>query len=95
MLQERSPAEVQAEVKTEQTRRFVRHARRITRRKFTPEEKVPIVLEGFRGEVWVRELCRREGIRPNVCYASLKDFIEAGRRLAACALQGILPQERT
>jgi transposase len=40
---------------------------------------VRIVLEGFRGEVRVRELCRREGIRPNVYYAWLKDFMEAGK----------------
>ena len=63
MLQERSPAEVQAEAKTEETHQFVRQVRRVTRRKFTPDEKVRIVLEGFRGEVRVSELCRREGIR--------------------------------
>jgi transposase len=79
MPQERSPAEVQAEAKTEQTRQFVRQVRRVTRRKFSPEEKVRIVLEGFRGEVRVSELCRREGIRPNVYYAWLKDFMEAGK----------------
>ena len=38
-----------------------------------------IVLEGFRGEVRVSDLCRREGIRPNVYYAWLKAFMEAGR----------------
>jgi len=81
MSQERSPAEVQAEAKTEQTRQFVRQVRRVTRRKFSPEEKVRIVLEGFRGEVRVSELCRREGIRPNVYYAWLKDFMEAGKAL--------------
>jgi transposase len=79
VVQERSPAEVQAEAKTEETRQFVRQVRRVSRRKFTPEEKVRIVLEGFRGEVRVRELCRREGIRPNVYYAWLKDFMEAGK----------------
>jgi len=79
MPQERSPAEIQAEAKTEQTRQFVRQVRRVTRRKFSPEEKVRIVLEGFRGEVRVSELCRREGIRPNVYYAWLKDFMEAGK----------------
>lgn len=79
MAQQRSPAEVQAEAKTEQVRQFVRQVRRVTRRKFSPEEKVRIVLEGFRGEVRVSELCRREGIRPNVYYAWLKDFMEAGK----------------
>jgi transposase len=79
VVQERSPAEVLAEAKTEQTRQFVRQVRRVTRRRFSPEEKVRIVLEGFRGEVRVSELCRREGIRSNVYYAWLKDFMEAGK----------------
>ena len=60
MPQERSPAESQAEAETEETRQFVRRVRRVTRRKFSPEEKVRVVLEGFRGEVKVSELCRRE-----------------------------------
>jgi len=77
--QERSSAEIQAESETEETRQFVRRVRRVTRRKFSPEEKVRVVLEGFRAEVKVSELCRREGIRPNVYYAWLKDFMEAGR----------------
>jgi transposase len=77
--QERTPAEVRAEASSDETRQFVRRVRRVTRRKFTPEEKVRIVLEGFRGEVKVSELCRREGIRPNVYYAWLKDFMEAGK----------------
>ncbi len=79
MPQERTPAEVRAESSSDETRQFVRRVRRVTRRKFTPEEKVRIVLEGFRGEVRVSELCRREGIRPNVYYAWLKDFMEAGK----------------
>jgi len=74
-----TPAEVRAEAGTEGTRQFVRRVRRVTRRKFTPEEKVRIVLEGFRGELRVSELCRREGIRPNVYYAWVKDFMEAGK----------------
>jgi transposase len=86
MPRERSPAEIEAEARTEQPRQFVRQVRRVTRHKFSPEEKVRIVLEGFRGEVRVSELCRREGIRPNVYYAWLKDFMEAGKaRLQADA----------
>ena len=50
-----------------------------SRRKYTPEEKVRIVLEGFRREVAVNELCRREGIKPGAYYAWTKDFIEAGK----------------
>ena len=49
------------------------------RRKYTPEEKVRIVLEGFRREVAVRDLCRREGIKPGAYYAWTKDFMEAGK----------------
>ena len=79
MPKKRSAAEMLAEAGTEETRQFVRRVRRVTRRKFTPEEKVRIVLEGFRGDLRVSELCRREGIRPNIYYAWLKDFMEAGK----------------
>jgi transposase len=68
-----------AEARTEETREFVRRVRRIARRRFSPEEKVRIVLEGFRREVSVNDLCRREGINPNTYYAWLKDFMEAGK----------------
>jgi transposase len=74
-----SSATAEAESKTEETRSFIKQVRRITRRRYTPEEKVRIVLEGFRHEVPIRDLCRREGIRPNVYYAWLRDFIEAGK----------------
>ena len=70
---------LEAEFHTEETRSFIKQVRRITRRKFTPEEKIRIVLEGFRHEVPIRDLCRREGIRPNVYYAWLRDFMEAGK----------------
>ena len=79
MPQEHTPAEIKAEASSEETKQFVRRVRRVTRRKFSPEEKVRVVLEGFRAEVKVSELCRREGIRPNVYYAWLKDFMEAGK----------------
>jgi len=49
------------------------------RRRYTSEEKVRIVLEGFRREVAVRYLCRREGIKPGAFYAWTKDFMEAGQ----------------
>jgi transposase len=68
-----------AEARTQQTRGFVRQVRAAARRKYTPEEKVRIVLEGFRREVAVNELCRREGIKPGAYYAWTKDFIEAGK----------------
>jgi transposase len=64
---------------TDKTRDFIHTIRRVTRRKFTPEEKIRIVLEGFRRELTVADLCRREGIRPNVYYSWCKDFMEAGK----------------
>ena len=83
MFEETAGAIAEAESKTEETRNFVKRVRRITRRKYTPEEKIRIVLEGFRHEVPIRDLCRREGIKPNVYYAWLRDFMEAGKtRLA-------------
>ena len=83
MFEEASGAIAEAESRTEETRGFIKRVRRITRRKYTPEERVRIVLEGFRHEVPIRDLCRREGIKPNVYYSWLRDFMEAGKtRLA-------------
>ena len=79
MFEEASSALAEAESKTEETRSFIKQVRRITRRKYTPEERVRIVLEEFRHEIPIRDLCRREGIRPNVYYAWLRDFMEAGK----------------
>ena len=79
MSQESLNTTLEAESRTEETRSFIKQVRRITRHKFTPEEKIRIVLEGFRHEVPIRDLCRREGIRPNVYYAWLRDFMEAGK----------------
>ena len=69
----------QAEARTAETKQFIRDIKRITRRRFTAEEKIRIVLEGFRRDTPVRDLCRREGIRPTTYYAWLKDFMEAGK----------------
>jgi transposase len=68
-----------AEARTQETRGFMQQVRVAARRKYTPEEKVRIVLEGFRREVAIRDLCRREGIRPGAFYAWTKDFMEAGK----------------
>ena len=57
----------------------VRDIRRRTRRKFSAEEKIRIVLDGLRGEMSVAELCRREGIAANLYYRWSKDFLEAGK----------------
>ncbi|MFQ5826068.1 MAG: transposase [Dehalococcoidia bacterium] len=68
-----------AERRTQETRGFVRQVRAAARRKYTPEEKIRVVLEGFRREIGVRDLCRREGIKPGAFYAWTKDFMEAGK----------------
>jgi len=68
-----------AEARTQETRGFIQQVRIASRRKYTPEEKVRIVLEGFRREVAVNELCRREGIKPGAYYSWTKDFMEAGK----------------
>jgi transposase len=69
----------QAEARTQETKQLIRDIKRITRRKFTAEEKIRIVLEGFRRDTPIRDLCRREGIQPSTYYAWLKDFMEAGK----------------
>jgi len=58
----------------------VKEIRRQTRRKFTAEEKIRIVLEGLKGEASIAELCRREGIVANLYYRWSKDFLEAGKK---------------
>lgn len=58
----------------------VREIRRKTRRRFSAEEKIRIVLDGLKGEDSIAELCRREGINPNLYYNWSKEFLEAGKR---------------
>src|SRR6201985_2346662 len=57
----------------------IRNIRRATRRHYSAEEKIRIVLEGLRGEESIAELCRREGINPNMYYKWSKEFLEAGK----------------
>ena len=61
-------------------KKTVRDIRRHTRKQYSAEEKIRIVLEGLRGEDSIAELCRREGINPNVYYRWSKDFMEAGKK---------------
>ena len=68
-----------AQERSEETRSFVRTVKAATRRRYTPEEKIRVVLEGFRREVTVNDLCRREGIKPHSYYAWTKEFMEAGK----------------
>ena len=58
----------------------VREIRRRTRKKYSAEEKVRIVLEGLRGEEKIAELCRHEGIHQNMYYKWSKEFLEAGKQ---------------
>ena len=69
-----------AEERNQDTQRFVRQVRSATGRKYTAEEKIHIVLEGFRREVSVNELYRREVIKPNNFYSWTKEFMEAGKQ---------------
>ncbi len=68
-----------AQERSEETRSFVRTVKAATRRRYIPGEKIRIVLEGFRREVTVNDLCRREGIKPHFYYAWTKEFMEAGK----------------
>lgn len=61
----------------------VRDIRRATRRQYSAEEKIRIVLEGLRGEDSIAELCRREGINTNINYRWSKEFLEAGKKRLA------------
>ena len=60
--------------------RLVRDIKRKTRRKFSSEEKIRIVIDGLRGETSIAELCRKEGIAQNLYYRWSKDFMESGKK---------------
>ena len=59
---------------------LIRDIKRKTRRRFSSEEKIRIVLDGLRGEESIAALCRREGIAQNLYYRWSKDFMEAGKK---------------
>ena len=63
--------------------RLVRDIRRVTRKHYSAEDKIRIVLDGLRGEVTIAELCRREGIAEGLYYSWSKEFLEAGKRRLA------------
>ena len=77
MLENKTDQVQAADTPTQGTKTFIRQVRSATRRKYAPEDKIRIVLEGFRREVTVSDLCRREGIKPGVFYAW--EFMEAGK----------------
>ena len=67
-------------VKKQTTESKVKEIRRVTRKKYSAEEKIRIVIEGLRGEESISEICRREGINNNLYYRWSKEFLEAGKR---------------
>jgi transposase len=75
----------------ESAEKVVKDIRRRTRRRFSAEEKIRIVLEGLRGEESIATLCRREGIVTNLYYRWSKEFLEAGKK----QLQGDTRREAT
>jgi len=70
-------------VRADSAEKTVRDIRRATRRQYSAEEKIRIVLEGLRGETGVAELCRKEGIAQSMYYGWSKEFLEAGKRRLA------------
>jgi transposase len=62
---------------------IVKDIRRATRKQYSAEEKIRIVLDGLRGEQSIAELCRREGIAESLYYSWSKEFLEAGKRRLA------------
>src|SRR5438034_10409419 len=62
---------------------IVKGIRRATRKRYSAEDKIRIVLDGLRGEHSIAELCRREGIAESLYYSWSKEFLEAGKRRLA------------
>ena len=62
---------------------MVKNIRRVTRRQFSAEDKIRIVLEGLRGDYSIAGLCRKEGIAQSLYYTWSKEFMEAGKRRLA------------
>ena len=73
----------QSERVKEPAEQVIKEIRRATRRQFSAEEKIRIVLSGLRGEDSIAELCRREGIAQNLYYRWSKEFLQAGKQRLA------------
>src|SRR5712675_353988 len=71
------------ETDSEEVEKRVRDIRRATRRQYSAEEKIRIVIAGLRGEDSIAELCRKEGINQNLYYRWSKDILEAGKKRLA------------
>ena len=74
-----SKAQNQAVATSDQTTQLIRRVRQATRKRYTAEEKIRIVMEGIRGDDPISTICRREGIHANMYYKWLKSFMEAGK----------------
>jgi len=72
----RSP---EKELKMNNPNDVVKQIKNATRRKFSADDKIRIVLEGLRGEITISEICRREGLAASIYYKWSKDFLEAGK----------------
>jgi transposase len=70
-------------MKKSNAEKTVRDIRRKTRKKYSAEDKIRIVIEGLRGEDSISALCRKEGINANLYYRWSKDFMEAGKKRLA------------
>jgi len=66
--------------KISKSEKVIKDIKRQTRKKHSTEEKIRIVLDGLRGEHSISELCRKEGINPNLYYRWSKEFLEAGKK---------------
>jgi transposase-like protein len=71
------------EALSEAAEKTVRDIKRATRRHFSAEDKIRIVIAGLRGEDSIAELCRKEGIQQNLYYRWSKEFLEAGKKRLA------------
>ena len=79
----------------EPAEQVVKAIRRATRRQFSADEKIRIVLSSLRGEDSIAELCRREGIVQNLYYRWSKEFLEAGKRAWPATRHGRRPRTRS
>lgn len=85
---------IKSEIPTAASEKLIKDIRRNTKRIFTSEQKVLIVMEGIRGEVSIAELCRKYGISTQTYYTWNKEFIEAGKRqLSGDTLRGATNSE--
>jgi transposase len=75
------------ELQSEAAEKTIRDIRRATRRQYSAEEKVRIVIAGLPGEESIAELCRKEGINQNLYYRWSKDFLEAGKKKRLAVLR--------